>query len=169
MKKKAAVSSLLTLALILSCANPVKLGLQGLQTDVDSLAEKIEAGASLTERATELEREVTAQPTDEFIPKIEELKKEIAKVVMLEVNLTTIDDSLRVMNKSPRATEPLKRDISALRERVGELVGEIAVIKDADTKLDELVIKIEEAKEKAEKKAEKKTQSSRKKVEKKVY
>jgi len=164
MKKKGAMGALLGLALVLACANPVKLGLQGLQTDVGSLTEKIEAGAPLTEQVTALEQEVMEKPAEEFLPKIEELKAEIGEVVLLEVQLTAIGDSLAILDKSPRTTEPLKRNISALKERVEGLAGEIAALKEADAKLDELKVKIEEAKKKPEKKAQ-----PRPKIEKKVY
>jgi len=168
MKKKGAIAVFLGVALVLACANPVKLGLQGLQSDVNSLAEKIEAGVLLTEQVTALEQEVTAKPAEEFLfyspPNIEKLKGEIGKVVLLEVQLTAIGDSLAILGTSPRATEALKKDISALKEKVEGLADEIAALKEADAKLDELKVKIEEAK----KKTEKKTQP-RPKIEKKVY
>ncbi|PIP11676.1 MAG: hypothetical protein COT45_06415 [bacterium (Candidatus Stahlbacteria) CG08_land_8_20_14_0_20_40_26] len=146
MIRKATVGVFLGVALVLACANPVKVGLQGLQSDVNSLAEKIEAGVLLTEQVAALEQEVTAKPAEEFLSNIEELNGEIEKVVLLEAQLTTIGDSLAVLDKSPRATEPLKKDISALSERIEELAGKVAVLREADAKLDELEIKIEEAK-----------------------
>ena len=146
MIRKATVGVFLGVALVLACANPVKVGLQGLQSDVNSLAEKIEAGVLLTEQVAALEQEVTAKPAEEFLSNIEELNGEIEKVVLLEAQLTTIGDSLAVLDKSPRATKPLKKDISALSERIEELAGKVAVLREADAKLDELEIKIEEAK-----------------------
>ncbi|PIX89528.1 MAG: hypothetical protein COZ31_01580 [Nitrospirae bacterium CG_4_10_14_3_um_filter_44_29] len=146
MIRKATVGVFLGVALVLACANPVKVDLQGLQSDVNSLAEKIEAGVLLTEQVAALEQEVTAKPAEEFLSNIEELNGEIEKVVLLEAQLTTIGDSLAVLDKSPRATEPLKKDISALSERIEELAGKVAVLREADAKLDELEIKIEEAK-----------------------
>jgi len=146
MIRKATVGVFLGVALVLACANPVKVDLQGLQSDVNSLAEKIEAGVLLTEQVAALEQEVTAKPAEEFLSNIEELNGEIEKVVLLEAQLTTIGDSLAVLDKSPRATEPLKKDISALSERIEELAGKVAVLREADAKLAELEIKIEEAK-----------------------
>lgn len=141
---RGAIAGVLGLVLVLGCANPVQVGIRGLETDVEPLVVTIEAGAPLVEEATALIQEAGEEPGEEFLPKIEELKGKIGEVVVVEPDVKKIADSLTVLEEHQRITDPLKERIATLKETVGGLTGTITSLKEVDTKLDEVKQRIEE-------------------------
>lgn len=176
MKRIWPVAVCIVLALILSCANPVRTGLQGLKTDLDKVANEIKRGTSLIEQASDLEKQVMESPSEYLVGKIDALKEQIRKVVSLEIKLKTVDDSLSMLEGHPKATGAIKDEIVVVRERIKKLRENLEELKATGGRLDELrsrIVSIEseiKEKETMEKPTEKieEEESGRKKIEKKT-
>ncbi len=166
------------LLLVLACANPVKIGLKGLKTDLDNVSSEVKKGKSIMEQASDIERQIKESPSEYLVGKIDALKGQIREIVSLEMRLGSIADSLAVLEMSPKATETIKEEISLARNLAENLKEDIVDLRETDAKLGELrayILSVKtELKEKTEvekpvEKTEEKEESERKKIEKKTY
>lgn len=178
MKFKWTIAVLLGLVLILACANPVRIGLKGLKADIISLSQDIKEGKHLMEQASNLEKQIIENPSEELIPEIDKLKNRMRELISLEIRLKTINDSLNILEGNPRATRPIKEEIPIIRDRIGGLFEDIEVLKGEGVRLEGLKayikggkidVKEKETVEKSEERIEEEKETERKKIEKKTY
>ena len=178
MKNKGAIAVLLGLVLILACANPVRIGLKGLKADIISLSQDIKEGKHLMEQASNLEKQIIENPSEELIPEIDKLKNRIRELISLEIRLKTINDSLNILEGNPRATRPIKEEIPIIRDRIEGLFEDIVVLKGEGVRLEGLKAYIKgekidvkeiDTEEKLKERIEEEDEAERKKIEKKTY
>ncbi len=151
---------------LFGCAGVPKEVIDGLKKDIDGLGTKLTAAEVVLTTIADLEKEsiekLSKKVTLELSEKIDNTKRLIAEIIVLETKVNEIKDSLVVLEG--KAKGKIKEDVIALSGETDILKLQVAKFKAADVKLDEIKTILEEKKTTKTTSTPKKSKPLKKKV-----